>query len=417
MNVLYLLNYAGKAGTERYVETLTRSLMSDGRITPFFAYNIEGLLVERMEAMGVPTRQIEMKGRFDRKAARALSDLCREWEIDLIHAQFLRENYIAMLSKQWNPSVKVVYTSHFVMANNWYTRASNRRLSPRQDGVISVCTVGKEQLVKNDLDPPNIEVIFNGVDPSVWAKQPDAPSTLRQELGVSEDVCVMLCASRFADDKGHAYLIRAIERLAGMTDLPFHLALAGDGPLLEPTRAQVQAAGLSQKVTFLGFRRDMANLFHGSDFYVSPSLHEALSFLIIEAMAAGLPVVATNVGGNSDIVNEETACGLMVEYDDDAQLADALLWMLEHPEERERLRNGAEKAAETRFHIDRMVEKTYRLYETVTREGRLGGPRLRGAAAKRQKQAYLNELHETRAAGKARQPEDQTDAAEGGRDA
>ena len=72
MKVLYLLNYAGKAGTERYVETLVKYLSADGRVEPYFAYNEGGLLVERLEAMGVPTRQITMNNRFDRKAANTL---------------------------------------------------------------------------------------------------------------------------------------------------------------------------------------------------------------------------------------------------------------------------------------------------------------------------------------------------------
>ena len=72
MKVLYLLNHAGKAGTERYVETLVKYLSADGRVEPYFAYNESGLLVERMEAMGVPCRQITMESRFDFTAAKAL---------------------------------------------------------------------------------------------------------------------------------------------------------------------------------------------------------------------------------------------------------------------------------------------------------------------------------------------------------
>ena len=83
-NVLYLLNHAGKAGTERYVETLVRYLGGE-RVNPFFAYHEPGLLVERMEAMGVPVRQVELKSRFDLRAARALAQLCDEWKIDIIH--------------------------------------------------------------------------------------------------------------------------------------------------------------------------------------------------------------------------------------------------------------------------------------------------------------------------------------------
>lgn len=138
-------------------------------------------------------------------------------------------------------------------------------------------------------------MIFNAVDLDAWAGG-RADSTLRAELGLDEDRFVMLCASRFAEDKGHKYLIDSVKRLTERTDRPFTLVLAGDGPLLEPTKAQVAELGLEDCVKFIGFRKDMKNLYKGSDLYVNSSQHEALSFLIIEAMAAGLPVIATDMG-------------------------------------------------------------------------------------------------------------------------
>ena len=128
MRVLYLLNFAGKAGTERYVESLVKYLgpQGSGQVEPHFAYNTAGLLVERLEAMGVPTRQLPMNSRFDLKAAKALATLCGEWDIDLIHCHYLRENYIALLAKRYLPSLRVVYTNHFVQANDGITRFTNR---------------------------------------------------------------------------------------------------------------------------------------------------------------------------------------------------------------------------------------------------------------------------------------------------
>ena len=394
MRVLYLLNFAGKAGTERYVETLARTLGNDGRIEPFFAYHIDGLLAQRMERMGVPTRRLEMKSRFDKQAARALAELCKEWNIDVIHTHYLRENYIALLSKQWNPQVKVIYTSHFIQKNNWYTRWSNRIMSRKQDGVISVCTAGKEQLVQNGLDAPNIKVVFNGVDPDIWSPQEGGHSTLRQELDLPEDTFVMLCASRFADDKGHDFLIDAIQLLKEAVQKPFHLVLAGDGPLLQTIQEKVRACRLEDVVTFLGFREDMGNLFHGSDLYINSSRHEALSFLIIEALASGLPVIATAMGGNGDIINEETHCGLLVQYNNPASMAAAMKTLLEHPQYWKEFHEGALEAAQTTFHIDRMVDSTYEVYRHVVTEGRLGGPRLRGMAAIRQKRAAKRQKKE-----------------------
>ena len=360
-NVLYLLNYAGKAGTERYVETLIRYL-NHREINAFFAYHEGGLLVEWLEELGVPTRQIELRSRFDLRAARTLARLCEEWSIDLVHCQFLREHYIALLAKQYNKRIRVVYTNHFILPNNAVTRFTNRLLDRRQDQMIAVCTRGREQLIANGWKGDRIRVIFNGVDLEAWAG-PRSESTLRQELGLPEDRFVMLCASRFAEDKGHKYLIDSVKRLTTITDVPFTLVLAGDGPLLEPAKEQVKALGLEDRVVFLGFRQDMKNLFHGADLYVNSSRHEALSFLIIEAMAAGLPVIATDMGGNSDIVNDEAGCGLLVAYDDPDSMAGAMKRFLEDPDFRAACRENALRTIEEKFEIHKMAKVTYGVYE------------------------------------------------------
>ena len=361
MNVLYLLNHAGKAGTERYVETLVRHL-GGKQVKPFFAYHEPGLLVERLEDLGVPCRAIELRSRFDLKAAKALAALCREWEIDLIHCHYLREHYIALLAKRYNKHIRVVYTNHFILPNDTVTRFTNRILDRRQDEVIAVCTMGREQLIKNGWSGERIQVIFNAVDPAEWAGD-RSESTLRRELGIPEDRFVMLCASRFAEDKGHRYLVDSVKTLTGMTDKPFTLVLAGDGPLLEETRQQVKDLGLSDKVVFLGFRKDIKNLYKGSNLYVNSSQHEALSFLIIEAMAAGLPVIATNIAGNPDIVNDAAGCGLLAEYNDPVSMASAMKRFLEEPELLARCREGALRTVQEKFEIGKMAQATWRVYE------------------------------------------------------
>ena len=155
----------------------------------------------------------------------------------------------------------------------------------------------------------------------------------------------MLCASRFAGDKGHKYLIDSVKRLTELCAVPFTLVLAGDGPLLEPTKAQVQELGLEDCVKFIGFRKDIKNLYKGADLYVNSSQHEALSFLIIEAMAAGLHVIATDMGANSDIVNDEPGCFL----EDRAFAA--------------RCRENARRTIEDKFEIHKMARATYGVYE------------------------------------------------------
>lgn len=363
LKVLYLLNHAGKAGTERYVETLVRYL-NHTRVEAHFAYNEGGLLVERLQELDVPCRQIEMRRRFDTKAAKEVAALCKEWDIDLVHCHYLREHYTALLAKKYNPHIKVVYTNHFVMANDALTRISNRWMDKRQDQIIAVCNKGKEQLIENGWSGQRIQVIFNSVDPAVWAGD-RSESTLRQELDIPEDHFVMLCASRFAADKGHKYLIDSIQRLSTITDVPFHLVLAGDGPLLEAAKAQVKALGLEESIAFIGFRRDIKNLYKGSDLYINASEHEALSYLIIEAMAAGLPVIATDMGGNRDIVNDENGCGLLVKYDDPVSMSDAMKRLIEEPALLASCRQGALRSIDEKFEIHKWMDKTFGVYETA----------------------------------------------------
>lgn len=366
MKVLYLLNFAGKAGTERYVETLVKYL-GGKEVEPYFAYNEGGLLVERMAELGVPTERIEMNSRFDFKAAKALAQLCEKWDIDLIHCHYLREHYTALLAKRYNKKIKVVYTNHFVLANNAITRLSNRWMDKRQDQMIAVCNKGKEQLIANGWSGERIQVVFNAVDMDVWAGERSA-STMRAEFGIPEDRLVMLCASRFADDKGHAYLVDSLKRLTEITDVPFTMVLAGDGPLLEPTKEQVKTLGLEDKVIFAGFRKDIKNLYKDSDIYINSSQHEALSFLIIEAMAAGLPVIVTDMGGNRDIVPPDADCGALVVYNDPESMAQAMKKMLEDGDYRTSCAAGALRTVADKFEVGKMCQATWNVYQKAVKD-------------------------------------------------
>lgn len=366
LKVLYLLNHAGKAGTESYVYSLIQRL-NNKRIKAYFAYNEEGLLVDRLKELGVETFQITMRNPFDLKAVWQINKLCRKLDIDLIHTHYLRENYISLLSRLINPKVKVIYTNHFILRNNAVQRLFNRLLTPLEYKMIAVCNNGKKMLISNGVKESRIDVIFNGVDPSDW--QEPVKSTMREELGIGEDEFVFLCASRFAHDKGHKYLVDSIALLKRMTDRSFKFVLAGDGPLLDDVKKQVKQLELTDDIIFAGFRKDIKNLFYGSDVYVNSSQHEALSFLIIEAMASGLPVIVTDMGGNRDIVNPETDCGLMVEYNNPDSMAGAMLKLMNDDALRKHFSINALKAVNDKFNLDKKVDETYNLYESAFKKG------------------------------------------------
>lgn len=353
---MYLLNHAGKAGTERYVLNLVQKL-NKNKIKAFFAYNEDGLLVNRLKDEGVDTYRIEMKNPFDLGAAYKLAALCKKLDIDVIHSQFLRENYIAILSKLFNRKVKVIYTNHFVISNNSVQKITNRILTRFDSYIISVCNIGKDYLIRNGNNAEKIKVIFNGIDTQYFNSE--VPSDLRKRFNIPEDTFIMLCASRFAHDKGHEYLIDAIFELKKITGKDFRMVLAGDGPLLENIKDKAKDL---DEVIFTGFVKDIRNMFYGSNIYINPSEHEALSFLIIEALASGLPVIATDMGGNSDIINKKTDCGSLVKYNEPEVLAKAMLTLMEDPVLCDKYSKNAKLAVKKYFNLDNVVEETYNLY-------------------------------------------------------
>ena len=256
----------------------------------------------------------------------------------------------------------MVYTNHFVLANDFVTRFSNRIMDRRQDQMIAVCNKGKEQLVANGWSADRIQVIFNAVDLDAWAGD-RSQSTLRAELGLDDSRFVMLCASRFAGDKGHKYLIDSVKRLTELLPCPSPWCWPGTAPCWSLQKPRYRSWGWRTAwgihPGFLGQPRTTRS----SDLYVNSSQHEALSFLIIEAMAAGLPVIATDMGGNSDIVNDEAGCGMLVEYDNPDSMAVAMKCFLEDPAFAARCRENARRTIEDKFEIHKMARATYGVYE------------------------------------------------------
>lgn len=359
LKVLYLLNHAGKGGTEGYIYSLVESL-NNQKLKAYFAYNEHGPLVERLESLGVETFQIKMNNPFDLKAANELSKLCKKLDISLIHTHYLRENYIALLSRFFRPKTKVVYTYHFILENNLIQRMANRILTHFEANIIAVCNKGKEMMVSNWIKGEKIRVIFNGVDPRQWETK--EASTIRQEFSIPEDTYLLLSVSRFSIEKGHKFLINSIGQLKEITDRKFMCILAGDGPLLEEVKQQVSDLGLKELVIFAGFRKDVKNLIDGCNLHINSSECEALSIAITEALAAGMPVIATDVGGNGDIINLDTKCGILVEYNNPKAMAEAILKVMNDEELQSVMSKNAKLAAREIFNIEIMVNKTFNVY-------------------------------------------------------
>jgi glycosyltransferase involved in cell wall biosynthesis len=202
-----------------------------------------------------------------------------------------------------------------------------------------------------------IRVVPNGIPRAFF--EPARRANLPAFVPGRPDRPVVLTVARLDSAKGHAYLLRAA---ALLPDVDFRLA--GDGPLRGPLQAQARALGLEHRVAFLGQRDDVLALLASATLLALPSVNEGLPLVVLEAMAAGRPVVASDVGGVSEaIIDGQT--GILVPAADPARLAGAIRGLLEDRPRAERLAAAARTRAHREFTAETMVARTTAVYEEL----------------------------------------------------
>lgn len=364
MNVLYLINFAGKAGTEKYVENLVRILGKE-KIHPYFAYNIEGELSQKMSDASIPSLQVDMGKRSMFSAAKKLANYCRENQIDVIHAQYPRENLVALISKKYYDKPKIVMTNHLTLrlqglsGKVWHIL--NRHFTPKNHKIIAVCNEGRGIMIENGVMPERITVIFNGIEPS---GTPLRSNAIRKELVLSEDCFVMSILARFAPEKGLGFLLDCLAELKHITDKPFCCLICGDGELYGEISKKVAELGLENECRLLGYRTDTKEILSASDAYLcSSSCNEAMSFAILEAMNAGLPLIVTDVGGNRDLAESFMQCGYVSQYGNTLDFANNIKTLIDDPVIREKLSACATDKIKKYFDLNKLADDVFAAYK------------------------------------------------------
>jgi glycosyltransferase involved in cell wall biosynthesis len=190
--------------------------------------------------------------------------------------------------------------------------------------VVGVGEAVRRALINNEgLPPERVAVIYNGVNTMSFANECPNREAIRREMGLGTHDFVVLLVARLDYLKDHATAVRTIQRVA-LQRPDARLVLVGEGPEKNTIQALVDEQHLGANVRFLGLRKDIARLLGAADLFLLTSISEGIPLTVIEAMAAGLPVVATNVGGLGEII-EEGKTGYLAPSGDDGALAQHIL--------------------------------------------------------------------------------------------
>ena len=236
------------------------------------------------------------------------------------------------------------------------------------DVAIAVSQFTKRAWVERvRIHPDRVRVIYNGIDLDKFAPQ-HSPAEVRLEIGVPPNVPVIGVTARLHPLKGHKYLLRAMPQIL-RTVPEAHLILAGGGELRTALENMCIRLGMTERVYFLGHREDVPDITTVYDIAVLPSLSECLPYAPIEAMVLQKPVVASDLAGIPEVVDDGVT-GTLVSPRDSRALADAIVDLLTHPEKARAFGKAGRRRVEEKFTLDRMLDETFALYdELLARKG------------------------------------------------
>ncbi len=363
LKLLLVTDEMETGGTQRQIGLIARGLDRESFAPEVAYFRNRSFLVDELVAAGIPVTEIPKRARIDPVFLWKLSAFLRRGRYDLVHAfSFTGELWTALAltfagRAPLVSSVRGRYEGYSRL--QWALKA---RVARRSCGVVANSEAGADLAAAKMRFPRNaIRVVRNGI--AVPERRPG--SGLRTELGLSESHVAAIFVGRLVPDKNVTSLLRAVTALPKFPQ-PFVLLVAGDGPLRGELERLSRDLGLSDRVFFLGERRDVADLLQAASFLVLPSLGEGLSNVLLEAMACGCPVLASDVPGNREALRHRED-GLLYASGNQESFTQALHTMITDAPLRQQLAARAEVRARREFSLDAMVRAMGSIYLSCVR--------------------------------------------------
>jgi glycosyltransferase involved in cell wall biosynthesis len=356
--VLHLDSERTWRGGERQVLLLMRRQRDMGD-DPHLGVPAESAIAARAAAEGFPVHPVTMRGTWDVASVLAVARLHRTLRPHVAHWHAARAHAVGAMAALVAPGPARVLSRR---VDFLVRRSAGSRLlwSLPIDAILAISEGVKDALVRSGVSAAAITVVPSGID--LGATRGGDREQTREREGVRPDEILVLQVAALAPHKAQRDLLHAA-RLALDQRPNLRFWIAGEGPLRRDLEAEHARLGLGEGVRFLGFREDIANLLAAADVFCVSSYLEGMGTSTLDAMAAGLPVVATRVGGIPEIV-DDGATGTLVPPRDATSLARALLDLAADPLRRERM--GGEARIKVRaFSADRTAEGTREAYQAA----------------------------------------------------
>lgn len=359
--ILLLSTSLGLGGADRQILYLAHALLAHQYQVRLVSMTPLGEMGRQAVAEGLPISSLDMdRGRGDWEAFQRLVSLLKDWQPHLLTSFMYHANVLGRLAGKW-AGVPLIVTSVRSERNGNASRDWLMRLTNWMD---HCCTTNSQQVAnslgqRGLLSSRKLRVIPNGVDVAALSAPPDERFRIRDELGLQPTEFVWLAIGRLLPQKDYPTLLEAFQPLA---NAPARLLIAGRGPLLDELQQQAQRLEIAAQVTFLGVREDIASLLAAADGFVLSSAWEGMPNVVMEALAAATPVVATQVGGVSELV-EPGKSGLLVPARNPNALSQAMRQLMTlSAEQRRQMGLSGRDHVTAHYGLGAMAERWLALY-------------------------------------------------------
>jgi glycosyltransferase involved in cell wall biosynthesis len=346
-----------------------QTLLVHGQLAPGEESMADLAAREGAETLYLPALRQPVDPLNDTRALVELGRIARRFRPDLIHTHTAKAGFLGrtagLLAVRPRPILVHTFHGHvlegyFGPAKTTVYRRLERTLGRRSDRLIGVSQQTVDDLVRLGVAPrEKFSVIPLGLDLGPFAGLERHSGSLRAELGVPEDRMLLAFVGRIVPIKRVDLLLRAFARAHG-SGVRAHLAIVGDGETRPDFERMSQRLGIGEAVSWLGYRRDLTGIAAAADVAILSSDNEGTPVWLIESSAAGVPAIATDVGGISDVVTPES--GLLVRPDDESALGAAIEELADDPQRRRAMGEKARAHVLERYSVDRLIRDTDDLY-------------------------------------------------------
>ncbi len=376
VKVLHIISTNALAGTEHYLVDLIKNASSDVDLA--VVCPPDGQLCSSLASLDLPVIQLNFKLSNVIPTTFQLYLFLKKWHPKVVHTHLGKATLAGVIAAKFARVENVVSTLHFIKPA--YVSTHSKLLYPFfliahmviNLGITSMIAISQavrdEAIRREKINPKKIQIIQHGTSFQPVFLSKEAKQAAKKALGFCEEIPIVITVARLEREKGHKALIMALPKI--LQAYPQVLLLwIGNGDLRPELEAELDRMDLSDKVRLLGFQKDIANLLSIADIFLLPAPAEPFGLAILEAMASGLPVIAINAGGPSEIVVEGVT-GRLVEYRPEA-IAGAVCELLDNPEKAAAMGQAGKERCAAHFNIRRMVEQTEELYFSLLAASRV----------------------------------------------